>query len=343
MTRARRVSFLLLGILCVLLSLGASERARAGVIEIRSFVRTVSDIDRATAFYETALDFKRVADRVIVDRDYATLAGARAGRVRSVTLRLGEETIDLEQPLGGDGEPIVVEGRSQDLWFQHMAIVVSDMQRAYRQVQRHGVQTISSEPQTIPPSNKVAAGIQAYKFRDPDGHPLELLAFPAGKGDAKWHDATRRRAGLFLGIDHSAITVSDTDRSLAFYGGLLGLSRSGGVLNDGPTQAALDAAPGALVRITGLATPAMRGPGLEFLQYLAPRDGRAWPDGQNPLTSLHTRTVFAVRDLDQLVPALVARKVQFAAPNSVTMTDAPYRKALVVFDPDGHPVMLVQP
>lgn len=342
MNRLHRILAAVLTLWLATLCLMASGAVRAGVLEIRSFVRTVSDIDRATAFYESALEFKRIADRIVVNQDYTALTGVQSSRLRAVTLRLGEEIIELEQPLGLDGEPVAIEGRSQDLWFQHMAIVVTDMQRAYRQVLGHGARPISAEPQTIPASNVAAAGIQAFKFRDPDGHPLELLAFPADKGAARWHAAARRGAGLFLGIDHSAITVGDTERSLAFYAELLGLIRAGGSRNDGVTQERLDGAPGAVVRITGLGSPRMQGPGLEFLQYIAPRDGRAWPDGLSPTAALHTRTVFEVADVDALVPQLAARKVTFVSPRAVTLLDAPYRKALVVLDPDGHPVMLVQ-
>lgn len=342
MNRPHRILAAVLILWLAALFIGASGAVRAGVLEIRSFVRTVSDIDRATAFYESALEFKRVADRIIVNQDYVALTGVQANRLRAVTLRLGEEIIELEQPLGLDGEPVAIEGRSQDLWFQHMAIVVTDMQRAYRQVVTHGARPISAEPQTIPASNAAAAGIQAYKFRDPDGHPLELLAFPFDKGAARWHAAAKRGAGLFLGIDHSAITVGDTDRSLDFYAGLLGLIRGGGSLNEGVTQERLDAAPGAVVRITGLGSRRMHGPGLEFLQYVAPGDGRAWPDALSPAAALHTRTVFEVADIDALVPLLAARKVRFVSSRAVTPADAPYRKALVVLDPDGRPVMLVQ-
>ena len=72
--------------------------------------------------------------------------------------------------------------RSNDLWFEHMAIVVSDMDKAYARCRQHGVRQISPEPQTIPASNVPAAGIKAIKFRDPDNHNLELLWFPDGQG-----------------------------------------------------------------------------------------------------------------------------------------------------------------
>jgi catechol 2,3-dioxygenase-like lactoylglutathione lyase family enzyme len=123
------------------------------------------------------------------------------------------------------------------------------MDQAYRHLQKFPIQPISDAPQTIPESNPPAAGIRAFKFKDPDGHPLELLYFPPGKGRAKWHKADRR---LFLGIDHSAITVSDTGRSLSFYRDILGLVVTGGSLNSGATQEHLDNAIGAVVQVTAL-------------------------------------------------------------------------------------------
>ena len=67
-------------------------------------------------------------------------------------------------------------------------------------------------PQRLPASS---GGVSAFKFRDPDGHPLELLAFPDGAWPAHWQ--ARSNGDLALGIDHSAISVSDSARSIAFY------------------------------------------------------------------------------------------------------------------------------
>ena len=51
-------------------------------------------------------------------------------------------------------------------------------------------------------------GSRRSTFAIPDGHFLEILAFPPGKGDPKWH---RPGDALFLGLDHTAIVVDDTD------------------------------------------------------------------------------------------------------------------------------------
>ena len=212
----------------------------------------VSRLDRAVAFYTAALCF---------------VAGEPESSSGFV-LHLGNEKIELMQRAG---RPIPADSRSNDRWFQHLAIVVSDIDRAYAIVLRAGVAPISTGPQELPAWNPNAGGIRAFYFRDPDDHPLELIQFPPGKGDPRWQDRDR----LFLGIDHSAIAVRDTDASLAFYRDRLGLHVAGTSENWGVEQERLSAVPGAHVRITSLR--AWSGPGVELLDYLMPGDGRPMP------------------------------------------------------------------
>jgi catechol 2,3-dioxygenase-like lactoylglutathione lyase family enzyme len=113
----------------------------------------------------------------------------------------------------------------------------------------------------LPPSN---GAVRAFKFRDPDGHPLELLWFPTGQGRAVWHGAGS--GAPFLGIDHSALAVASTRHSVAFYRAL-GLRVSARSLNQGPAQARLDGLAAAQVRVTGLRPTSEDGPGLELLGY----------------------------------------------------------------------------
>lgn len=311
----------------------------AGAREIRGFTLTVSNLDQAVAFYENALGFRKVGERAISDRNFDYLTGVFGTRVRTATLALGDEHIQLEQYVAPGGQPIPVDSRSNDLWFQHFAVVVSDMEAAYEHLRQAGVQSISSAPQTIPESNRAAAGIKAYKFKDPDGHPLELLWFPADKGRAKWHDASR----LFLGIDHSAIGISSTERSTAFYRDLIGLSVAGGSLNTGMTQEQLDNAFGAVVRITGLHPAQPAGPGLEFLQYVTPGGGRSAAPPVRPNDIVATRTVLEVDDVEALAGQLERSGVGFISPRALSVPGLPWSRALMVRDPDGHPVLLVQP
>ena len=74
---------------------------------------------------------------------------------------------------------------------------------------------------------------------------------------------------LFLTVDHSALSVSATPRSLNYYRAL-GFRVSAGSINRGPPQERLDGLPGAHVRVTGLRPAQGAGPGLELLGYRPP-------------------------------------------------------------------------
>jgi catechol 2,3-dioxygenase-like lactoylglutathione lyase family enzyme len=184
---------------------------------------TVSDMDRSVDFYSRVLSFRKVSDEELSGEAFERLFGVFAARARVVRMRLGDEEIELTEYLAPRGRPAPTDSRSNDRWFQHVAIIVSDMDRAYQTLRRHRVTHISPGPQRLPDWNPNARGIKAFYFRDPDGHPLELLQFPPDKGEPKWQRSDR----LFLGIDHTAIAVGDTERSLRFYQDLLGLRVAG--------------------------------------------------------------------------------------------------------------------
>ncbi len=250
----------------------ATDAQTTPVAAVDSVAVTVSDMNRAIDFYTHVLTFEKVSDREVAGDEYEHLFGVFGLRVRSVRLRLGEEHIELMQFLAPQGRPIPPDSRSNDRWFQHIAIIVTDMSAAYARLRSFNVQYASSGPQRLPDWNPNAGGIEAFYFRDPDGHNLEVLAFPPDKGPAKWHV---RNGRLFLGIDHTAIVVSDTETSLRFYRDRLGLRVVGTSDNYGPEQEHLNNVFGAHLRITTLR--AAQGPGVEFLEYLAPQTGRSIP------------------------------------------------------------------
>jgi catechol 2,3-dioxygenase-like lactoylglutathione lyase family enzyme len=191
----------------------------------------------------------------------------------------------------------------------------------------------------LPDWNKNAGGIKAFYFRDPDGHHLEILEFPEGKGDPKWHKPSDR---LFLGIDHTAIVVHDTDESLRFYRDTLGMQVAGESENYGPEQERLNNVFGARLRITALR--AASGPGIEFLEYLAPRDGRPAPADSRSNDIFHWQTRVTASPVDSAAEALRGGRFAFVSPGPVEMPDDAlgFRKALLVRDPDGHAVQVVE-
>lgn len=312
--------------------------AETAVESVERVALTVSDLDRSIAFYRDVLDFELVGRAIAEGPELASLHGLTEARVRLADMELGDERIRLMQWVRPVGRPAPSDGRGNDLWFQHVAIIVSDMDRAYEVLRSNGVPGISDGPQRLPDWNPNAGGIRAYYFRDPDGHPLEILWFPAGKGALKWQHRADR---TFLGIDHTAIAVRDTDASLRFYGEALGLRVAGESLNYGIEQERLSGVAGARVRITGLR--AADGPGVEFLDYLMPENGRPASADQRPNDLVHWQTVMAVADVEAVAGRLAA--MGGVVSNGIVAVRDPlggeYR-SLLAKDPDGHFVQLVE-
>jgi catechol 2,3-dioxygenase-like lactoylglutathione lyase family enzyme len=321
-------------------AVASDARRPIGVHAVAAVGLTVSDLDRAARFYTDVLTFEPISEAELSGRAFGRLVGVPGARARVARLRLGDEMIELTQYLGLTGRPIPPDSRSNDRWFQHVAIIVSDMDRAFAVLQRNGVRPASAGgPQRLPDWNPNAGGIRAYYFRDPDGHFLEILQFPPGKGPDKWHRPGDR---LFLGIDHTAIVVRDTERSLAFYRDALGLEVAGRSENYGREQENLNNVRGARLRITSLRAP--EGPGIEFLQYLAPRDGRAFPADERASDVVHWQTRLIVPDAGAAAARLQADGVTFISPGVVGLpgSGAEGRLALQVRDPDGHVMQLLE-
>jgi len=305
----------------------------ATITAVDSVALTVSDMDRAVEFYSQVLNFQRVADREIAGEPYEHLFGVFGLRVRAVRMRLGDEYLELLQFLVPRGRPIPVDSQSNDRWFQHIAIIVSDMNAAYARLRSFKVAYASSGPQRLPDWNPVAGGIEAFYFHDPDGHTLEVLSFPAGKGLAKWHTHDGR---LLLGIDHSAIVVADTDASLKFYRDVLGLRIAGSSENYGTEQEHLNNVFGARLRITSLR--AEHGPGIELLEYLTPRTGRPLPADTQPDDLWYWQINLCTEALAALETSLHVVHAPFLGAHPIELTDAQlgWRAGLITRDPDGH-------
>ncbi len=305
---------------------------------------TVSDLDAEVAFFTGTLGFERVWEREVAGDAYEQLAGVFGLRQRVARLRLGTEEVELTEYLTPRGRPIPADAKSNDRWFQHIAIVVSDMDAAYAKLRAAKVRHVSTGPQLLPLSNPNAGGIRAFYFQDPDGHNLEIIWYPKGKGNPRWQDHSSGK--LFLGIDHTAIVVADTDASLAFYRDLLGLSVAGASDNYGTEQAHLNLVFGAHLRITGL--HGASGPGIEFLEYLTPQGGRPTPGDLAANDLAHWQTTLSTdgpKALDALAARLTEGDVRFVSPGIATLPEAElgFHRGFLVRDPDGHAFQIVEP
>jgi catechol 2,3-dioxygenase-like lactoylglutathione lyase family enzyme len=254
---------------------------------IAGFSLNTADAEGLAQFYERAFGCRRVAaTRLSADECRNTL-GIQAGAFR-ITLHLGSEIIDLIQ-CDAPGRPYPSSATSADLIFQHFAIVVADIAQAYRRLSAiKGWQPISTDgPERLPAAS---GGVTAFKFRDPEGHPLELLAFPTGQVPAVWrmHDAET----ICLGIDHTAISVADTIRSARFYE-RLGFKVSSRSFNEGPEQQRLDGLAETGLDVMGLSTIDAK-PHLELLRYAGARASADLPPRPHDIAA--TRFVLQVCD-----------------------------------------------
>ncbi len=309
------------------------------VEQVGAIGMTVSDMDASINFYSRVLSFEKLSDVEVTGEDYERLQGVFGLRMRVVRMRLGDEFIELTEYLAPKGRPVPVDSRSNDRWFQHIAIITSDMDKAYALLRLNKVEHASTGPQRLPDWNKNAGGIKAFYFRDPDKHWLEILQFPEGKGDAKW----QRKDRLFLGIDHTAIVVNNTEASLRFYRDVLGLRIAGTSENFGTEQEHLNNVFGARLRITSLRAGS-GGPGIEFLEYLAPRDGRPAPSDKRANDLFHWQTTLVVNAADVFAQNLLAENFGFVSPGVVAISDGRlgFTKGLLVRDPDGHVMALIE-
>lgn len=281
-------------------------------------------------FYESAFGFVRSGERRLAGPALASLLGIAGAKARVVELRLGGQKLEL---LGiepqGHAYPADVPVWSTQ--FQHFAIVVTGMPAAYAKLNAiKGWSRVSTDgPQVLPQSS---GGVTAFKFRDPEGHPLELLAFPPDAIPKKWQAAS---ANGFLGIDHSAISVASTSRSLEFYR-RIGLQRAGGSCNAGPAQDRLDGADGMLAEVTALA-PREAPPHIELLCYRKV--------GRNPAVAslndvIATQLVLSARSTAELA-AICARNADALVSGPIPFGDGAARA--MMRDPDGHLIRLEGP
>ncbi len=318
----------------LLLTLSAfSQVTRVDAINI-----TVKEMDRSVKFYSEVLGFKKISDHEYSGQAYENLESVFGLRIRQVRMQLGDEYILLTDYLTTGGRSIPEDQHSNDLSFQHIAIVVSDIDRAFVWLKKFNIEYVSTAPQTLPATIPAAEGIKAFYFHDPDDHNLELIFFPKGKGNPKWQQSN---AKLFLGIDHTAIAVSNTENSLKFYLDILGLDLKGESWNFGIEQEHLNNVEGASLHISGLRATA--GPGVEFLQYIKPGPGKPYPADTRSDDLWNWQTIFVTKDAAMLYDKLLNAGYTLVSKELATISFGNENiKAFVARDPDGHAVLIRQ-
>jgi catechol 2,3-dioxygenase-like lactoylglutathione lyase family enzyme len=288
---------------------------------------TVSDLEGACAFYVSALGFTKVAERVQEGAAFELLTGLGGARAQVAVLRLAEQEIELAA-FSPAGAPFSKPMAANDPSFQHFAIAVYDMAAAYAQLSGAAQTAISvGGPQRLPPST---GSVTAYKFRDPEGHPLELSFIP----DSDW--TSGGASPTFRGVDHTALAVSDLEASTAFYRDLIGLQPSGRGLNQGPEQDRLDGLTQVALEISVLRSP-RPGPHIELLHYRAPRAVQPMtPSRPNDVGA--TRTVIEVEAFGAILADLSQARVRLVSVEPAILDG---HSQAIIQDLDGHLLQLI--
>jgi catechol 2,3-dioxygenase-like lactoylglutathione lyase family enzyme len=259
--------------------------------------RLVSQNSHRLARFYQAIGFAIGTEQPIDHAEMALLGLVGAGTRLPLTLGASRVELDCYEQ---SGQAYPTGTTAANSVFQHLAIVTTDIADAWARAMAAGATAISHDGPVVLPAS--SGGVVAVKFRDPEGHPLEFLQFPAGT-NAAWP-----RTGI-LGIDHSAVSAASADRSIAFYAAH-GLTQGDRTLNEGPTQVALDGIDAVVVDVVPL-LPARAPAHLELLCYHGPHVPR---DPPMPNDIAATRIVWhadrdaLVRDPDGHLHQLVIAK-----------------------------------
>ena len=300
---------------------------------------TVANLEQSVKFYTEVLSFQKITETEVWGEDWEKLQGVFGLRMQVVQMQLGDEIISLMQYLTPEGRPIPIDSRSNDRTFQHVAIVVSDMDKAYEQIRKHKVRHSSTSPRQLPEWNKKLGGVKAFYFKDPDGHNLELIQFPPDKADQKWLQTTDK---LFMGIDHSAVVVKDAEASFPLYRDRLNLELMLQAQNYGTEYEHISCIFGARVQVNSMKPDS--GIGFELLEYITPTTGRDMPIDSQANDLWHYQTVIAVSDLETMAKQLRSAPCSFISPGIIEMSanELGYKKALSIRDLDGHVLHLIE-
>lgn len=288
----------------------------------------VPDLNRAEDDYVTTFGC-RVEHRGDIEPSLSRVLRIPGARGRRSLLRLGRERIELLEFKDTAGRRYPSDSTSTDLWFQHLAIVVNDMTHAYeRVVANRRFRPISrAGPVRLPDES---GGVSAFKFRDGDGHPLELLAFPEGRVPTLWRDTNGPFP--FLGVDHTAIAIGDPVGNTKFFRSVFGFGTGSRTENRGPEQVSLDDVDDVHVSVTQLA-PDVPAPRLEMLRYHV-GTRRPIPPGTASHDIAATHCVVRVASLDAAAAALARLGTPLAADDLKIMHEG--TRAALVPGPDGH-------
>jgi catechol 2,3-dioxygenase-like lactoylglutathione lyase family enzyme len=135
---------------------------------------TVSDVDRALAFYGGLLGLRVVADSTVTGPDVAELLGVDSVQLRIADLDSGDgRIVELIQYVEPKGRSIAYN--SSDVATAHVAFTVDDLDAVQERLRDAGATIVSRRPLVISEPGGAFDGATCLYVRDPDGAILELV------------------------------------------------------------------------------------------------------------------------------------------------------------------------
>jgi catechol 2,3-dioxygenase-like lactoylglutathione lyase family enzyme len=142
-----------------------------------------------------------------------------------------------------------------------------------------------------------------------------------------------------IATDHTGITVSNLERSLAFWRDVLGFEFSHRTHQTGEMAAEITGVHGAEIKLAVVKAPG--GHKIELLEYLAPKD-RKWIDVR-PCDVGSVHVAFTVENLDDILNTIAASGWRTVG-NPQTLRSGPNtgKRVIYVRDPDGTTIEFMQ-
>jgi catechol 2,3-dioxygenase-like lactoylglutathione lyase family enzyme len=151
---------------------------------------------------------------------------------------------------------------------------------------------------------------------------------------------SRSRSTRIISADHTGITVSNLERSLAFWRNVLGFELSHTAHQTGEMATEITGVAGAEIKLAVVKTPG--GHKVELLEYLAPPERKRHVD-LRPCDVGSVHVALIVDDLEAILSAINASGWK-AAGKPQTLQSGPNAGKRVVYvrDPDGTTLELMQ-
>ena len=153
-------------------------------------------------------------------------------------------------------------------------------------------------------------------------------------------DVFRNMPFRIIAADHTGFTVSNLERSLAFWQDVLGFELSHRAHQSGALASEITGAPGAEILIAVVKAPGHK---IELLEYQAPPDRKQHVD-LRPCDTGSAHVALTVDNLDAVLSAIVASGWR-AVGKPQTLKTGPNagRRVVYIRDPDGTTIEFMQP